>query len=442
MKHNKSFPWLEAALILLCFAVCLAGALLLPVDQCPDEWGHLQLSNWVAAHGSLPTGDEAAVMIEGWGFSYALRPYLSAIVGAAFQKLASLFTDSERVLLAASRLCSVLSVTGVCVLCLRLGRRLFEKRASGILFAVLVCFLPQVQFLGMYQNNDSLSLCAVCAILCAFVEGYDKHWSVKSCVVLGLSLSLGLLSYYACYGWILCCGLFCVAAVLRDETIGDKPRFLLRRIALVVGLCLLLAGWFFVRNAILHDGDMLGIRSEATQRALAAARGETLYPYHCLRNEGFSLLGFLLDRNAAWLRTSVMSFIGVFGYMHFCMPKWRYFVYLAVFATGALWYFLQLRARKPGRKETLLLLLLLCGSAITFFLHLWQSYARDYEPQGRYVITLAPTLAFFLAASLNTVKPLRGRENCSLLHPASFVTILWLALFALTAADTMSLMLN
>ena len=40
------------------------------------------------------------------------------------------------------------------------------------------------------------------------------------------------------------------------------------------------------------------------------------------------------------------------------------------------------------------------------------------------------------------VKPLRGREHSSLLHPASFVSLLWLALFVLTAVDTMSLMLN
>lgn len=45
-----------------------------------------------------------------------------------------------------------------------------------------------------------------------------------------------------------------------------------------------------------------------------------------------------------------------------------------------------------------------------------------------------------LAASLDRVKPLRGGNN-TLLHPASFAALLWLALFALTAADTMSLML-
>ena len=44
------------------------------------------------------------VIISGWGFSYALRPYLASIVGAGFQKLAACFTDSPRILLAASRM--------------------------------------------------------------------------------------------------------------------------------------------------------------------------------------------------------------------------------------------------------------------------------------------------------------------------------------------------
>ncbi|MCR5577150.1 MAG: hypothetical protein K6F56_09100, partial [Oscillospiraceae bacterium] len=100
------------------------------MDQCPDEAGRKMLSDWICYKGTLPTGDEPATMLmswvdwnapvptlrtdteyDGWGFSYALRPYLAAIVGALFMKIAALFTESPRVLLAASRMCSVLSVT-------------------------------------------------------------------------------------------------------------------------------------------------------------------------------------------------------------------------------------------------------------------------------------------------------------------------------------------
>ena len=222
MNQSKRLSAKEYLLVRLVFCICLTGALLLPMEQCPDEAGRHLLSNWIVRTGTLPTGNEMETMLmswedvnasvlsiradsefDGWGFSYALRPYLSSIVGAVFERIALCFTDSPRILLAASRMCSVLSVTFCCFFCLRLGHRLFNKQGAAALFAALVCFLPQVQFIGMYQNNDSLSLCAVSMMLYYLIEGFDLGWPVRSCVGLGISFSLGLLAYYSVYGWLL-----------------------------------------------------------------------------------------------------------------------------------------------------------------------------------------------------------------------------------------------
>ena len=143
---------LETVVLLLCLCICLAGVFLLPSDQCPDEAGRLLLTKWIAQTGTLPRDNEPQIMIlpenaallnevyppviremGAWGFSYALRPYLASIIGAFFQKAASWFTQSPRVLLAASRMCSALSVTLCCFFCLRLGHRLFENRSSACL---------------------------------------------------------------------------------------------------------------------------------------------------------------------------------------------------------------------------------------------------------------------------------------------------------------------
>ena len=74
-------------------------------------------------------------VIGGWGFSYVLRPFLASIVGALFQSVLSLFTNNPTILLAASRMCSVLSVSLCCWFCLRLGHRCFSGYYSSFLIA-------------------------------------------------------------------------------------------------------------------------------------------------------------------------------------------------------------------------------------------------------------------------------------------------------------------
>ncbi|MBR4473207.1 MAG: DUF2142 domain-containing protein [Oscillospiraceae bacterium] len=440
----QRFSAIEHGLILLCFAVCLAGALLLPVDQCPDEQARLLLTEWIVKTGTLPTGNEPEVMIPGWGYSYALYPYLSSMIGAVFVKVAMLFTSSDCVLLVAARMGSILSVTVCCCFCLRLGHKLFEKRFSAILFASVVCFLPQVMFLGMYQNNDALSLCAVSIMLYFFAEGYDSKWPVKSCVGLAVGFSLGLLSYYPVYGWILVGAMFCILSVLTDPEIPDKGRFIAKRAALAVGICLLLAGWFFLRNAFLHNGDFLGFVSEQRSRASMREQGHVLYDYVCYRSKGMSISQFLRFKDYEWIRMSAKSFIGVFGYMVYYLPSAQYVVFCSLFLFGLLTSFATLLRGRSHRRERFLMLVMTASVGINFALHFWQSYARDYQPQGRYIITVIFPLAYMLAYGIDktfgtVVNPRPGKSAA--LHPAAALTVVWLALFAWACLGTMTKML-
>lgn len=458
MKYvqRKSKLSSDCLLILLVFCISLTGALLLPVEQCPDEAGRRFLSNWIVSHRELPTGNELGTMLmpwvdasaeipqivpdaefQGWGFSYALRPFMSSMIGAGFQLLAARFTDSPWILLAASRMCSVLSITGCCFFCLRLGSRLFMRRSSAVLFAVFVCFLPQVMFLGMYQNNDSLSLCAVSMMLYYWTEGYDRKWPVRSCVGLAVALSLGLLSYYSAYGWLLMVSVFCILAVITDPGISDKGRLVLNRAILITVACLILAGWFFIRNAYLHNGDFLGISSEADSRARMEAMGYRLTNYVRYRENGMSIPAFLLMNRFWWLRMTLMSFVGVFGYLNILLPPALYILYALVIAGGMVLFAVTLFRRKPSRRDSLFMIMMLLASVVTFLLHFWQSYARDYQPQGRYIITLALLLGFVLAYGMDK---LSKRVNARL-HLAVVFTTVWLGLFAWAALGTMAKML-
>lgn len=434
----------EYGLILLCFSFCLAGALLLPTDQCPDEAGRLLLSDWISAAGRLPTGGEKEILIDGWGFSYALRPYLSAIVGAAFKSAVALFTDSPRALLAASRMCSVLSVTGCCIFCLRLGGLLLERRSSALLFASLVCFLPQVMFLGMYQNNDSLSLFAVSMMLYYMVEGRRQKWPVKSCVGLAAGISIGLLSYYSIYGWILMCAFFCIASVLLDGGIFDKKGLILKRGMLIAGLCFLFAGWFFLRNYFVLDGDVFGLFSELRSREHFRPLGYVRYDYVCLRDSGISIIDFLKFRDSEWIRLTAQSFVGVFGYMIHYLPLELYRAYGAVLACGTLLALVNAIRQKQCKMDGLLLLTMVVSIGITLALHFWQSYARDYQPQGRYVISLSLLFGYVIACGLDRIAlPVRRRgKEVGALAPSVALTVIWLLLFAWAFFGTMTRMVG
>lgn len=447
----QRFSAIEYGLILLCISVCLTGALLLPVNQCPDEFVRDHLITWMLEHGTLPTGDELETFAlnpppgENYGFSYALRPYLPAMVGALFARAVAVFTDSPRVLLLATRMCSVLSVTGCCCFCLLLGHKIFEKRSSSILFATLVCFLPQVMFLGMYHNNDSLTLFAVSMMLYYLVEGYERKWPVRCCIGLAVAFSLGLLSYYSIYGWILMCAVFCVLAVLKDPAISDKGRLILIRAGLIGGICLLLAGWFFIRGAILHNGDFLGIAYENVSRARVEALGYKLFTYVCYRRDGLSMLEFFRVKNYEWLRMTVQSFVGVFSNMTLFLPELLYGVYYAIFAFGILRMVAVLLRRKPCRRDGLLMLVMAVSVGINIALHFWQSYARDYQPQGRYVITIILPLAFMLAYGADkttvTVRDAKPGKT-AVLNPAAALIVLWLTLFVWAAFGTMIRMIR
>lgn len=431
----------EMALILLCFFTCLAGATLLPVNQCPDEGGRVLLSQWMVLNHTLPTGNEMETIIKGWGFSYALRPFLSSIVGGVFQSFFSLFTSVPTVLLVGARMCSVLSVTLCCWFCLRLGHRCFSGRYSSFLFAALVCFVPQVQFLGMYQNNDSLSLCAVSAMLYCLTEGFDNHWQVKTCIKLAVSLSVGALSYYVAYPWFLMGGVFFIFSVVHDGEIPDKARFILSRGGLVAGICLVLAGWFFVRNAMLHQGDFWGFTSELSSRAGFMEKGELLYKYISAKTAGIPFLSFLQKDNYWFIWSTVMSFFGMFGYMNIVMPRWLYITYYLLTVAGVMIFCFCLLLKRLSFRNWLLATISAAASFIVIGLHTWHSYARDFQPQGRYIITVALLLGFLIAWGMDTLQMGSSRRNslrdiCPLL-----AGLVWIALFGFAAVTTMSKMI-
>ena len=394
MKTNTT----ERLTVAIAFLICLACALCINPDLCPDEWARQLVSDYIYETGRLPNGTEPETIMSNWGFSYALRPYLSSIIGAICMRVAAIFTQSSRILMAMSRMCSVLSISGCAYFSVKAGNLLFKDRKTSILLAVLICFLPQVVFIGSYQNNDALSLMAVSMELFFLLRGYTDNWSIKSCVGLGISMAIGMLSYYSIYPWILFGGVFCIVSCLQNVKINNKASFIASRSALVIGIVFVLSGWFFIRNAIVHNGDFLGMASELTSREAAIARGMELVDY----SPGLTIFGSFKDFIRYWTDYSYMSFIGCFGYMNIFLSKIQYCIYGIIIAVPEIWIMAKsFKDTNKTKMETLFQVLLLLGGLVTILLSIYASYYRDLQAQGRYIITLVLPISFAIAYGMD-----------------------------------------
>lgn len=417
--------------IFVLFVVALSGFYLaanISMDQCPDEYMRYPLAQWIAANHKLPTGFEKEIVNPVWGTSYGFAPYFPQIVGAVFMNIMSLFKDSDFALLFACRSVSVLSCTGAVFFCFRASRYVFQSRAARLLFPVIVGFLPQVTFLSCYVNNDAPSLFCSCMILYALLRGRNRHWDIKSCVLLAVGLSLAAITYYFCCGWIVISVIFYFYTVLTDETLNsgkEKWKRLLSHGFLIAGICLVLAGWYYIRNAVIYDGDILGFNQSSICRSIySQAEGKTFYAGGPWKDTGkgffemvFSLrgpAGKAFPEELPFVFSTYCSFIGVFGYFSIWLSTTYYKLYTVLFALGAAAFFFIPKKKNVKSKNTVgFWLCMLAAMVIPVFLSAYNSFNNDYSPQGRYIISLLPALACVLcrgfekAGDLNKNKAVR-----------------------------------
>ena len=394
-QGKKQFPIYASVIpfliVSLAFCFYFFLARYLPMQNAPDEMMRYQVPLWIYRHHALPIGNETDLIDSTYGFSYAFLPYLPSIIAAGFMKCVSLFRSSEHALLFAARMVSVLAGTAVVYLCLKIGPHLFRSRWSTYFFAILVGFLPQFIFLSSYLNNDVFSLFTDFLILYALLEGRQNKWKWRTCALLALAISLNLLTYYNAYGWVAVSALFCIISCVQDKQIQKKLRFILPRVLFVAVLVCCLAGWYFIRNAILYDGDFLGRNAARECARHFAAAGNTVHDNISASENGLSIWEMLND--GLWVPTTIESFIGVFGYLDCFLPNQLYAVYKTIIFVGLLLAVFTVRSKG---EHGLLTILLVPAMILPTVLAIIYTYTEDYQPQGRYVMPMLPALAIFV----------------------------------------------
>lgn len=389
--------------VLLLPLVFIGGSLQITTDFTdsrhvgPDEEMRYFIPEFIFENHRLPTGYET----ETWGnWSYGFYPqFLGALVSSAFMVIASLFSNDSETLIRAARLASVLFGVIAAIFIRNTARLIFRhhKHRDAISnFAMLLfALLPQVAFLSSYTNNDIVALAGVSIILYACVHAYVHGARLSNAAYYAAGASVAILGYLNSYGFVLVGFVFLLAKLLSQRTKSSRL-FVLKYLAISVGLTALVTLPFFIRNAILYEGDLLGVNTFRSEylRWLAEGGFAMQSPF----TGGLISLMF----NTPWvgdvLRSMTFGYFATWGRGVASVQYWPYYIggLVALIAAAS-----ALRHVLRDKQKVLLIGLFVLGSALTVGLCLYYTLHIDYQPQGRYIIYLVVPMVIGMVYGIN-----------------------------------------
>lgn len=148
-----------------------------------------------------------------------------------------------------------------------------------------------------------------------------------------------------------------------------------------------MGGWFFVRNAILYDGDIFGMRTSSIYSEMYALDGFKPSQHYSPDDYGISPLEMMFSNGSnSWLVVALKSSVGVFGMLNVFLPRSLYLVYGAFFVLGMVFSVrpIVLAVRSGEKSRVLLVVCLILAVLIPFVLSVYYSWSSDYRAQGRY----------------------------------------------------------
>lgn len=404
-KIKNKEKYIKIIFVICTFILSLTWAMIQPDGSAPDEVMKMDICKYIAENGKLPHGGDEAIRDPSWGISYAFSPILSYIIGGGFIKIVSLFTQELHVYYIAARLVSVICYTIMTIFIIKIGEKLFHKKDTKWMFIILTTLLPQVTFLGSYINNDSLALLSISIIIYSWIIGLETKWNIKSCLSLAIGIGLCALSYYNAYGFILTSILIFIVTYMINKK-KDIKDFIKKGIMISV-ISILIFGWWFVRSAIIYDGDFLGLRT--TEEYAEKYAKEELKPSkrETPANTGKSLFNMLFERG--WIKQTLKSFIGVFGGMNIPMGMKFYAVYIVIFGIGIIGYLLKFnkleykKELKKAKEKIVLEVMFVLNIIIAIALSIFYSYYSDFQPQGRYIMPILIPFMYFVTLGLENI---------------------------------------
>ena len=397
-KHKKI---LISIFLITLFCYYLSWTISQPFNTCPDEGMKWDICKYIYENNKLPHGEDEAIRNSIWGISYAFQPILTYMISAIFMKAMSIFTTEQFALVVAARLVSTISMTAFIYVVIKIAEKLFEKKYK-ILFVTCVAFLPLTAFLASYINNDSTALLATAIIIYAWILGLESNWKNKHCILLGVGIGFCALTYYNAYGYILCSIIICLISVISNKM---KIKEILQKALIVASIAFFIAGWWFIRNAIIYDGDFLGLNAQIECGDKYAQEEYKPSKRPTPQRQNQSIIDMLF--NMGWIHYTSRSFVGIFGYHNIVMSSKIYYCYFAIWAValiGIIMKFKELFVYKNKEKNKYLLnYIFVLSIIIPICLSMYYSYSSDFQPQGRYVMPMIIPFMYFIVQGIQKI---------------------------------------
>jgi hypothetical protein len=376
----------------------LLWASAVPFGEAPDEPSHLDVAQFVAAYGRLPTFgpdadmyvrlDQVGIPIE----PHALAPPLTYLVDAALIRLLPVPPP------AAARLGSLLAGLAAVALTYTFVRTVLpDQRSLALAAAALLAAVPQFSFQTAIVNSDVFALAAVLAVA--------SLWPLvirpPGALAFGLALGGALLSKYTAYpaaaaAALAACWQMWRAASSRVETDRVGAVALSRALPLLgligVGSALVAGSW------LLHNWRLYGRpwpfgAAEAAIRALTPA----------VDVPGGPAARHLWDPDylQSWWVITYRSFWAGFDRVSLFAPSWVYVALAVALLVAAVGVARALAAwTAPTRVARALWsptgVLLVGWPVATLLATVGESLGRYYPVHGRYLIGLLPLVSLAL----------------------------------------------
>lgn len=422
-------------LLLTAFVAMSFFVVIQPFGDGPDEINRYMVVKYVQNHGAIPAGDNPEVIIGGYGASYAFQPILSYIADGFVLRFLKPFNLSFDAELLIARYINVLFGIIAAVYTFKIAALLFKDNKLRFLFSLLVVLLPQNIFIYTYVNTDAMALMSVAMMIYAVLLGYKSQFGRCACINLVIGISLCLLSYYNCYGYVLTAFFAFIACFIRNRQYKD----MWKKGLLIAFSVFVLSGWWFIRNAVLYNGDFLALNA---RKICAAATGDPAWLSEMsltFKNRGLGLTDMLLHSDYVFLVWK--SFIAMFGPMIIPTIRFVYAVFTIFFASSAAGLLIP-RNKSAASGDTAakferiaLLVYMLINIAIPAILAIFYSYTFDYQPQGRYYLPALIPFVYIMCTGFGKLLDLISKMCAELTHkekaPIVVRTFIYHALYIL-----------
>lgn len=386
--------------ILLTALICMSFFVTTqPFGDGPDEINRYKVVDYVRQHGTLPKGDDPEIIIDGYGASYAFQPILTYAIDGYVLRALSFLNLSATSQLIIARYINVLFGLIAAYFTFKLAQYLFDNNNAVFLFTLAVVLLPQNLFVFTYVNTDGMALLSVVLMVYSIVRGYKTDFDKSSCIALIAGITLCLLSYYNCYGYVL----MSFIAFIAYFVISKDYKAMWKKGSIIAAIVIALAGWWFIRNAFLYNGDIFALTA---RKVCADQTGNILWLEQMANTyqvQGYSLYQMVFETDYYTLVWK--SFIAMFGPMSIATHHYVYMSYKYITILSLIGLLIPIKSRtlsdSSKKHKIVLWIYMVINMIIPAILALWYSYASDFQPQGRYYLPALIPFACILCTGMN-----------------------------------------